>query len=77
MSINNDMNDDAIWNALEDLIKAYLQGRIRTVHDDGNIDFRMVPERDVHFCYSYNEMFVTDNKLNEFVKNIMLTLRDK
>ncbi len=77
MDVNNDFTDDAMWNALAKVIEAFLEGRIRSVNDNGSIDFGVVPTRTVEFDYHYSELYKPDNKVNTFVKNIMLTLRDK
>lgn len=75
MEQNKNVVDDAFWNALRDLIKAYIEGRIHHVDNGGGITFCEIPRREVTFSYSAEELYAPDNKLDKFVDNIILSLR--
>ena len=77
MEPNNEFINDAMWNELSYLIQSFLEGRIKTIQNNGNIHFCEAATKDVTFTYFQKEMYVEDTKINTFVKNIMLTLRDK
>ena len=75
MGININMTEDAMWNELKELIKSFVSGRIKSIYPNDHIIIGEPPLSDVQFTYFRSELFTEDTKLDNFVDNIILSLR--
>lgn len=73
---NLNMVDDAFWNQLRDLIKAYVTHRVYRAENDSVIVLEKVPACTVRFEYDREEAIISDSIIDKFVNDIIKQIRE-